>query len=273
MNLNGMRCLLAGGARGLGAALALDLAERGADLALSYHSSARQADETCAAVRARGRRCVALRADLANAADTRRLVASTATELGGLEALVYCASGPFVPQRPDELDEAAWTASLDTIAKGFLFTAQAAYRAFTAGGRADHVGRLGDTGGGQRGGADDALGFPPTRGVIVAITDVGGEAPWAAFAAHSAAKAAQIALVKALAKAWGPDGVRVCGVAPGPLDLADDRRRAASERAAGRTVIGRLQRPDEIAAAVRFCLENDYVTGQNLIADGGYLLK
>ena len=107
----------------------------------------------------------------------------------------------------------------------------------------------------------------------MAITDVGGEAPWAAFAAHSAAKAAQIALVKALAKAWGHDGVRVCGVAPGPLDLPDDRRREASERAAERTVIGRLQRPEEVAAAVRFCLENDYVTGQNLIADGGYLLR
>jgi 3-oxoacyl-[acyl-carrier protein] reductase len=121
--------------------------------------------------------------------------------------------------------------------------------------------------------AGEDVAFPPTRGVIVAITDVGGEAPWAAFAAHSAAKAAQIALVKALAKAWGPDGVRVCGVAPGPLDLADDRRREASERAAARTVLGRLQRPAEVGAAVRFCLENDYVTGQNLIADGGFLLK
>ena len=67
--------------------------------------------------------------------------------------------------------------------------------------------------------------------------------------------------------------MRVCGVAPGPLDLPDDRRREASERAAGRTVLGRLQRPSEIAAAVRFCLEDDFVTGQNLIVDGGYLLR
>jgi 3-oxoacyl-[acyl-carrier protein] reductase len=67
--------------------------------------------------------------------------------------------------------------------------------------------------------------------------------------------------------------VRVCGVAPGPLDTPDDKRRAASERAAARTVLGRLERPEEIAAAVRFCIENDFVTGQNLIVDGGYLLK
>ena len=258
-----MRCLLAGGARGLGAALALDLAERGADVAVSYHSSAARAEETCAGVRALGRRCAAVRVDFTDADDAARLVARAATELGGLDALVYAASGPFAPKRPEEVDETAWAASLDTIAKGFFFTAQAAYRAFMASGRL----------GAAAGSSGDGLATLPTRGVIVAITDVGGEAPWAAFAAHSAAKAAQIALVKALAKAWGRDGVRVCGVAPGPLDLADDRRRAASERAAEHTVIGRLQRPEEIAAAVRFCLENDYVTGQNLIADGGYLLR
>jgi len=252
MNVDGMRCLVAGGSRGLGAALALDLAEHGADVAVSYHSSAERAEKTCAGVRALGRRCAALEADLTDAADAGRLVGRAAAELGGLDGLVYAASGPFVPRRPDELDEAAWAASLDTIAKGFFFTAQAAQGFFVAG---------------------SSAGSGVTRGVIVAITDVGGEAPWAAVAAHSAAKAAQIARGKARAKAWGPDGVRVCGVAPGPIDLPDDRRRAASERAAERTVIGRLQRPEEIAAAVRFCLENDYVTGQNLIADGGYLLK
>lgn len=252
MNVDGMRCLVAGGSRGLGAALALDLAEHGADVALSYLSSVQSAHETCARVRSAGRRCLALQADLAEPAGARDLIQRAGEELGGLDALVYAASGPFVPARPEELDEAAWAASFDTIAAGFFFAAQAAYRLFVAG---------------------SAASSGVTRGVIVAITDVGGIAPWAAFAAHCAAKAAQIATVKALAKAWGPDGVRVCGVAPGPLDTPDDKRREASVRAAGRTVAGRLQRPDEVAAAVRFCLENDYVTGQNLIADGGYLLR
>jgi 3-oxoacyl-[acyl-carrier protein] reductase len=247
----------------LGAALALDLAEHGADVVVSYHSSAVRAEETCTGVRALGRRCATVQVDLTDAGDAGRLVGRAAAELGGLDALVYVASGPFVPRRPDEVDEAAWSASLDTIAKGFFFTAAAAYRALTADPRQRSVGA-------DHGGDSES---PSIRGVIVAITDVGGEAPWAAFAAHSAAKAAQIALVKALAKAWGPDGVRVCGVAPGPLDLPDDRRREASERAAGQTVVGRLQRRDEVAAAVRFCLENDYMTGQNLIADGGFLLK
>jgi NAD(P)-dependent dehydrogenase (short-subunit alcohol dehydrogenase family) len=133
MNVNGMRCLLAGGARGLGAALALDLAERGADVAVSYHSSAGRAEETCAGVRALGRCCAVVQVDLADADDAHALVARAVAELGGLDALVYAASGPFVPHRPDEVDETAWAASLDTIAKGFFFTAQAAYRAFMTG--------------------------------------------------------------------------------------------------------------------------------------------
>jgi 3-oxoacyl-[acyl-carrier protein] reductase len=133
MNLHGMRCLIAGGARGLGAALALDLAGRGADLVLSYRTSAAQASETCTNVRALGRHCAALPVDLADAGEARRLVEDAARELSGLDALVYVASGPFVPQRPDELDEAAWQASIDTIAKGFFFTAQAAHRSFTSG--------------------------------------------------------------------------------------------------------------------------------------------
>jgi len=260
MKITGARCLIAGGARGLGAALALDLARGGADVALTYHRSQNAAGETRAEIVALGRRAIAVHADLTDTDSASAAVAGSATELGGLDVVVYLASGPFAPQRPDQIDPKQWAASLDTIAKGFFFTAQAAYRAFVG---------------------DSATVAPPglapaprgTRGVIVAITDPGGIAPWAAFAAHGAAKAAQIYLVRALAKAWGADGVRVCGVAPGPLDTADDKRREASERAARRTVIGRLEHLDEVAHAVRFCIENDYVTGLNLVADGGLLLR
>ena len=112
----------------------------------------------------------------------------------------------------------------------------------------------------------------PTRGVIVALTDVLGVVPSAAFAGHGAAKAAQIMLVASLAKAWAPDGVRVCGVAPGPLDLPDDPRREATLRAAARTAIGHPVSPAEIARAVRFVIACDALTGVNLPVEGGTLL-
>ncbi len=108
--------------------------------------------------------------------------------------------------------------------------------------------------------------------MIVALTDVLGAAPSAAFAAHGAAKAAQIMLVASLAKAWARDGVRVCGVAPGPIDLPDDPRREATLRAAARSASGRPVAPAEVARAVRFVIACDALTGVNLPVDGGALL-
>ena len=112
----------------------------------------------------------------------------------------------------------------------------------------------------------------PAGGAIIAITDYLGLQPWTAFAAHGAAKAAQIHLVKELARAWTTDGVRVCGVAPGPVDLADDEHRAATLRAAAKVAAERLVAPADVGAAVRFCLETDAVTGVNVVVDNGSLV-
>jgi 3-oxoacyl-[acyl-carrier protein] reductase len=173
-------------------------------------------------------------------------VNEAAVALGGLDGLVYAASGPFVPTPPERLDEASWDASLDTIAKGFFFAALAARAQFVA---------------------------PPVAGgVIVAITDYLGLQPWTAFAAHGAAKAAQIHLVKELARAWTAAGIRVCGVAPGPVDLADDEHRAATLRAAAKVASERLVAVGDIGAAVRFCLETDGITGVNVVVDNGSLV-
>ncbi len=256
MNCEGARILVVGGSRRLGRLLALDLAARGADIAVASHSQPAAAEETCAAVEALGRRGAVVPVDLTDPRSAAAAVDAASAALGGLEVLLYTASGPFEPQRPEEIEPAAWEASLGVVARGFFFTATAAYRHFIA--RPD----------------DPSAGPGPTsdRGVIVAITDVLGIRPPASFAAHGAAKAAQIALVKSLAKAWGADGVRVCGVAPGPIDLADDPQREATRRAAGRTPLRRAVRPSDVAAAVRFCLESESFTGQNLIVDGGMLL-
>jgi 3-oxoacyl-[acyl-carrier protein] reductase len=109
-------------------------------------------------------------------------------------------------------------------------------------------------------------------GVIVALTDLLGVQPWGVFSAHGAAKAAQIHLVKALALAWSADGIRVCGVSPGPLDLPDDKRREATLRAAHGDP-DKLVGSDDIAAAVRFCIETPSLTGVNIPVDHGALLS
>ncbi|HTX68499.1 MAG TPA: SDR family oxidoreductase [Thermoleophilia bacterium] len=243
MKVAGARVLVVGGVRRLGRAVALDLAAHGAALAVSTRARTREADEQVEALLAAGAPAAHLaEGDVRGAAAAGELVAAASAALGHLDALVYAASGPFVPRQPEQIDEASWDASMDTIAKGFFFTACAARQRFAAG------------------------------GVVVAITDYLGLQPWATFAAHGAAKAAEIHLVKELARAWAPAGVRVCGVAPGPVDLDDDEHREATLRAAARVATERLVTPADIGAAVRFCLETEGLTGANIAVDNGSLV-
>jgi NAD(P)-dependent dehydrogenase (short-subunit alcohol dehydrogenase family) len=80
-------------------------------------------------------------------------------------------------------------------------------------------------------------------------------------------------LVRVLGKAWAAEGVRVCAVAPGPIDLDDDPRREASERAAARTLLGRLVPSSEVAAAIRLCITSTTMTGVSVQVEGGALLR
>lgn len=260
MELTGARCLLVGGTRRLGRELAADLVGAGVRVVVTSRDGVVAARGAEALGGAPG--AVGMSADTASAAGARAAVAAAAGALGGLDAVVYAASGTFVPAAPHELDEALWNASFDVIARGFFFTACAAHDLMIGGA----------PGGGGGAPGEGPAAAPATRGVVVAITDLLGLQAWAGFAAHGAAKAAQIHLVKTLARAWAGDGVRVCGVAPGPVDLVDDERRDAALRTAAHGAAGRLVAPGEVAAAVRFCLENDAVTGTNVIVDAGALV-
>lgn len=237
--LDGSRILVAGGAHRVGRAIALDLARGGADVVVSYYSAGAAAEETRADIEALGRRSAALHANAAVPSEMAALVDSASETLGGLDVYVHCPSGGFEPRDPGAVDEALWDAAMNSTAKGFMFAAQAAHAAMAGRG-----------------------------GVIIAITDVAGLQPWPRFAPHAAAKAALIHLVKCLAAAWGRDGVRVCGVAPGPVLMPEGVEGNPDE-----TALGRLGDPVDVAQAVRFCIEAEFVTGQNVIVDGGRLLR
>jgi NAD(P)-dependent dehydrogenase (short-subunit alcohol dehydrogenase family) len=238
--LHGSRSLVVGGAHRLGRAVALDLATAGAHVVISYHSSADAAEATRADIAALGVRTATFAADAARPAQMAELIRAAAAELGGLDVVVYCPSAGFEPVRAADVTEELWDIALDSTAKGFMFAAQAAHRHMAAAG----------------------------GGVIVAVTDVAGLQPWPLFTPHAAAKAAQIHLVKCLALAWGRDGVRVCGVAPGPVLLPGGERGATEE-----TVLGVIGAPSDACGAVRFCVEADFVTGTNIVVDGGRLLR
>lgn len=275
------RCLVVGGARRLGAALAVELATAGVDVAVSSRSPA-SAAAVVARIEGLGRRGVAVGGDVTSRLDARHVIRRAATDLGGLDLLVYAASGPFDPTPPQEIDEAAWDASVNVIARGLLFCAQAAREVFLE--QPDGARPIGPHGAvepaprhrGSPAAADAAAdvtadtGGPalasPRRGTIVALTDIVTGDLWPRLTPHFAAKAAEIMVVRLLAAAWDTDGVAVCGVAPGPVELADDRRRDATERAARRLGYQRLLRPAEIAGLVTRCTREPALNGGNHVA-------
>lgn len=241
MVIPGARVLVTGGARRLGRALAIGLGERGAQVALTYHRSGTDAEATAAALAAMGAGGHAIAADLSDGNEARRAVEQAAAALGGLDVLVHAASGGFVPTDPMNVDPELFAAAIGATLTGGFFCAQAARAA------------MGE------------------KGVIVNITDVAVLEAWPLFAPHAAAKAALAQLTRSLARAFAPE-VRVCAVAPGPVLLPDGSDAARRERQAARTALGRLGAPEDVVGAVAFLIEAGYVTGEQLVVDGGHAL-
>src|SRR5437764_1489964 len=135
--MTGKRALVTGASKGIGAGIALALAREGADVAVNYHSDAAGAEAVAAEIRALGRNAVAIRADVGQVAECRRLVEEAAAALGGLDILVNNA-GITLWQDFFETDEAHWDATLDTNLKSMFFCTQAAARIM----RDQHWGRV-----------------------------------------------------------------------------------------------------------------------------------
>lgn len=241
MDIAGARVLVTGGARRLGRAIALGLGERGAQVAFTYHRSAGDAQSTAADLAAAGAGGHAIAADLADGHAARRAVGAAAAALGGLDVLVHAASGGFVPTDPMQVEPPLFADALGATLTGGFFCAQAARNA------------MGE------------------RGVIVYITDIAALEAWPLFAPHAAAKAALAQLTRSLARAFAPE-VRVCAVAPGPVLLPDGSDEEMRARHAGRTALGRLGSPADVVDAVAYLIEADFVTGSQVVVDGGHTL-
>jgi pteridine reductase len=177
--------------------------------------------------------------DVSKPGEARALVERAAQELGGLDLLVHAAGDGFEPKPVEEVTEEDWDAAFGVTAKGSFFLAQAAAPHLRAGG-----------------------------GAVILIEDVAAYQAWPSFAAHSAAKAAQAMLTRVLARALAPE-VRVCGVAPGPVAVEPGQE----ERRAAETLLGRIGDPGDVADAVLFLAQADFVTGTSLVVDGGRLLE
>lgn len=229
--------LVTGGAQRVGKAIALELARAGYDLIIHYHRSAEAAQATVAEIAALGREATPIAADLADPAALDGLFDTIAGRWDQLAVLVNsAASFPHTPV--GSVSVAQWDALMALNLRAPFFCAQRAAALMGQG------------------------------GVIVNIADVAGEIPWAGFVPYGISKAGILMLTRGLAVALAPE-IRVGGVAPGPVLLADDATPEQLRQATARTLLKRVGTAEDVARAVRFIVESPYLTGETIFVDGG----
>ena len=242
-DLAGRRALVAG-ARRIGAAVALRIAESGADVAVSYRSSREEAEELCARIAAAGARTAAIRADLADERGAERAAAGAAEALGGLDFAVTLASG-YAPAKLSEITAGQWDEAMADARASFLF-AQAAARRIS-------------------------LNPGPSRGQIVLFTDWAAlHAPYRGYVPYMTAKAAIAFMTRALAAELAPAGIQVNAIAPGPTERPPDIPPAEWEASAvALSPLRRESAASDIAGMVAALLATETVTGEVIRVDSG----
>ena len=241
--LAGKKALVTGASRGIGAAIALRLAQEGADVAITYERSADKAEAVAGEIKKLGRKGVAIQADSGDAEAVVAAVERAVETLGGLDILVNNAG---IARGGDVAD---WTiedidATLNVNVRGVIVASQAA---------AKHL--------------------PDGSGRIVSIGScLGEQVGIGGITVYSASKAAVVGFTKGLARDLGPRGITVNVVQPGPVDT--DMNPADGDQAAGMLAgmaIKKYGKPEDIAGAVAWLAspEGRYVTGARITLDGG----
>jgi NAD(P)-dependent dehydrogenase (short-subunit alcohol dehydrogenase family) len=233
MDINGKVALITGSAKRIGKEIALDLARRGARIAVHYKSSESDAKKVA------GDAGAIFQADLTDTNAIDRMFRQLAATFGRLDILVNSAS-VFAAATADDAAPEHWDSQMDANARAPFFVAQHAA----------------------------SLMRPNGGGKIINIVDVAGELIWPSYLPYSVSKAALIAVNRGLAKAWAPE-IQVNAIAPGPVlfpeDYTDEQKRLAIDR----TLLKRAGSPEDVVRAVIFLLENDYITGEVIHVDGG----
>ncbi|MBN1246133.1 MAG: SDR family oxidoreductase [Anaerolineae bacterium] len=232
--------LVTGGAVRLGKAIALGLAEAGADIVITYSSSEGPAQETAAEIRALGREAVVIQADFGRSQDMSGLADAVLSKFGHWDILINSAA-IFEPGEWDSTDEANWDRHFDINLKAPFFLTQA----FAL--------------------AAKARGY---RGHVVNIADWRGARPGTDHVAYTLTKVALIGMTQSMALALAPE-VQVNAIAPGLILPPPGASEAFVARKATEIPLARPGSPAEIVHAVRYLLASDFVTGELIYVTGG----
>jgi NAD(P)-dependent dehydrogenase (short-subunit alcohol dehydrogenase family) len=236
--LHGQTALITGGARRIGRAIALTLARAGADVAITYRTSADDAVETVDAIEQLGRSACAIECNVRSEASVKEAVAAAIERLSRLDILVNNA-GLFEAAPLDNLSVAQWDAIFETNTRGPFLVAREALPHLRA-----------------------------ARGKIINMGSLGGIRPWVGHAHYCASKAALHMLTQTMAKAFAPE-VAVNCVAPGWIEMEEEQGTEA-QRFAAKTPLQRNGTADDVARAVLyFAASAGFITGQILTVDGG----
>jgi NAD(P)-dependent dehydrogenase (short-subunit alcohol dehydrogenase family) len=247
--LRGKACLITGGARRLGRASALALAQAGADVAITFRNSAREAQHTVVDLSAFGVRAFALRCDITDEASVKAMMKEAGRELGRIDILVNNAAN-YATADFDRLTLRQWDAMFASNTRGPFLVSREALKWMRR----------------KRTGSKQS---EQSETKIIHMGSLGGLRPWATHAHYCSSKAALHMLTKVMAKALAPQ-IAVNAVAPGMIDLGEKSAAAFMKRMAKQTPMQRNGRADEIAAAVLFfATAPQFITGQILAVDGG----
>ncbi len=239
MILKDKTAVVTGSAHRVGKAIALALAQAGANIVVHYHSASEAMPGALAELEALGVRAIAVQANLVEPEGVEAVFAAAEAAFGGVDVLVNSAAN-MEPGDVRTLTRADWQRSLDLNLSAPFFCAQRAAQSMLARG----------------------------AGAIVNIADLSGLQPWARYPAHSVSKAGLIMLTQVLAKALAPT-IRVNAIAPGPVVKPDDWSDETWLRLGQRTLLKHTGSGYDVARAALFLVEADFITGETLVVDGG----
>lgn len=242
MDISGRRALITGGNRGIGRAIGLALAGAGVDIAFCYRSRGDEARETQAAIEALGRRCVAVQADVSQAAAVRALVARAEAGLGPIDILVNNA-GIIRPQPLDEITERDWDELHDANLKSAFLVTQAV----VPGMRERRWGR------------------------IIFLSSVAAQLGGVVGPHYASAKAGLFGLTHSYAALLAKEGITVNTIAPALIEteMVTSNPRARPDL----LPVGRFGTVEEVADVALMLARNGYITGQTFNVNGGWYMS
>ncbi|MDP9312122.1 MAG: SDR family oxidoreductase [Chloroflexota bacterium] len=247
--LQGRVALVTGASGGIGRTIATELARRGADVCINYHSGGERAEQVVAELQAMGRRAFAYAANVADSAQVRSMVDAVVEQMGRIDICVNNAGiekqAPFL-----EIDERDWDLVLDVNLKGAFLCAQASARRMVAQGQGDR---------------------------IINISSVHEDLPFPGYTPYACSKGGMRMLTRNLALELAAHRITVAGVAPGAIatpinraTLEDPEKKAQLER---QIPLGRIGTPEEVAGLVAYLASDAaaYITGATYFIDGGLM--